>query len=193
MSILGAGSEKVINVNDLDLKTTFSPSNCANHSIMMNDFMAEQFAAREPGITFIHSSPGVVNTGLSRELPFYARILMKALTPIMSPFMVGHDETGQRQLFHATSGMYPPAKPAAGAALAGGVSLPAGVPVGTGSDGKVGSGGYLVNWNGDITGKLDLISKYRTQGVSKTVWQHTMDTFQNVEKINQERKAAGSL
>lgn len=187
LSVLGAGHEGTLNLSDLDLKTTFSGQRCAAHTIVMNDFMAEEFAAREPGISFLHSSPGVVNTGLARGLPFWARGAMKVATPLLYPFFTGADETGQRQLFLATSGIYPPAKPADDAPLASGVSLLKGLSVSKGSNGKFGSGAYLVNWDGDITGKEKVLSDYRDQGVAKNVWEHTMRVFQKVEKINQGR------
>ncbi|PMD50483.1 NAD(P)-binding protein [Hyaloscypha bicolor E] len=185
LSVLGAGHEGAINLTDLDLKTTFSGARCAAHTIVMNDFMAEEFAAREHGISFLHTSPGVVNTGLTRELPIWARALMKVATPLLSLFFVSADETGQRQLFLASSGIYPPAKPAQGAPLAAGVPFPKDFSVSKGSNGKVGSGAYLVNWNGDISGNEKILSDYREKGVGKTVWEHTMGIFKQVEKINQ--------
>ena len=185
VSVLGAGHEGAINLSDLDLKTTFSGARCATHTIVMNDFMAEEFAAREHGISFLHTNPGVVNTGLARGLPIWARALMKVATPLLSLFFVSADETGQRQLFLASSGIYPPAKPAQGAPLAAGVPFPKDFSVSKGSNGKVGSGAYLVNWNGDISGNEKILSDYREKGVGKTVWEHTMGIFKQVEKINQ--------
>jgi len=185
LSVLGAGHEGAINLSDLDLKTTFSGARCAAHTILMNDFMAEEFAAREPGTSFLHTSPGVVNTGLARGLPIWARALMKVATPLFSFFFTSADETGDRQLFFATSGIYPPAKPAEGAPLAAGVPLSKELITSKGSNGKVGSGAYIVNWNGDITGKEKVLSDYRSQGFGKTVWEHTMGIFKQVENINE--------
>jgi hypothetical protein len=148
----------------------------------MNDFMAEEFAAREHGISFLHTNPGVVNTGLARGLPIWARALMKVATPLLSLFFVSADETGQRQLFLASSGIYAPAKPAEGAPLAAGVPFSEDFSVSKGSNGKVGSGAYLVNWNGDISGKEKILSDYREKGVGKTVWEHTMRIFEQVEE-----------
>lgn len=185
VSVLGAGHEGAINLSDLDLKTTFSGARCATHTIVMNDFMAEEFAAREHGISFLHTNPGVVNTGLSRGLPIWARALMKVATPLLSLFFVSADETGQRQLFLASSGIYPPAKPAEGAPLAAGVPFSEDFSVSKGSNGKIGSGAYLVNWKGDISGQEKILSDYREKGVGKTVWEHTMRIFKQVEKINQ--------
>lgn len=185
LSILSAGTEGRVNFEDLELKNTFSRMRCATHTIVMNDFMAEEFAAREPRTSFIHSAPLAVNTGLARELPLWARLPIKALSPLMAPFMVGADETGARQLFIATSGLFPPAKPAGDSVLAAGVPVPKGLSVAKGANGKVGSGGYLVNWNGEITGKEALLKEYHDKGVGKIVWEHTMGIFDRVEKINQ--------
>ena len=193
LSVLGAGHEAAINLSDLDLKNTFTGKRCADHTILMNDFMAEEFAAREPGISFLHSSPGIVNTGLARELPIWARVAVKVVTPLLSVFMVGADETGQRQLFISTNEMYPPAKPVEGAPLAAGVPLAKGISVSKGSDGNVGSGAYLVNWDGGIVGNEKLLSTYRSQGFGKTVWEHTLGVFQKVAKINEGRVDSAAL
>ncbi|KAE8452572.1 hypothetical protein EG329_013831 [Mollisiaceae sp. DMI_Dod_QoI] len=192
VSILGAGGERSINLDDLELKHSFSGVRCANHTIVMNDFMAEQFAAKEPNITFMHTFPSIVNTGIARELPFWARGAVKLLMPVFGFLTVGADETGQRQLFHATSGMYPPAKPVNSSSVAAGIPLPTGMAIATGSDGKVGSGGYIVNWNGDITGKAKLLNDYRAKGVAETIFEHTMGIFQRVEKINEGRAGSAS-
>ena len=186
LSILGAGHESPINLDDIELRTTFSSANCADHSTMMNDFMVEEFATREPGTTFIHSSPGIVNTGAARELPFWARVPLKMLTPVLLPFMVGANETGARQLFMATSGIYPPLKPFEGAAGAAGVPPQKGIEVAKGATGQIGNGGYILNWNCEVTGKQKLLTEYRNKGVTKTIWEHTMGVFDRVEKINRE-------
>lgn len=191
LSVLGAGTERKVNFDDLELKNNFSGIRCAAHSIVMNDFMTEEFAKREPAISFIHSFPGLVNTGVARELPAWIRIPVKALFPLFSAFSVGAEETGARQLFIATSGLYPPAKPFESAPLASGVPAPQGIKkVMTGSDGKEGSGGYLVNWNNEITGKQDLLKEYHEKGFGPTAWKHTIGIFERVEKINQQRASA---
>ena len=187
MSILGAGKGSALNLNDLELKNTFTIGRCAGHSTMMNDLMVEEFAPREPGTTFIHSYPSIVNTGVPPELPFWARAGVKVLTPILNLLAVGADETGARQLFMATSGIYPPLKPFEGATGAAGVPPQKGVEVMQGGSGKLGDGGYVLNWNCDVTGKGQLLTEYRHNGVSKTVWEHTMGIFDRVEKINQEK------
>jgi hypothetical protein len=157
----------------------------------MNDFMVEELATREPATSFIHSFPSIVNTGIARELPAWARFPVKVLMPVLSPFTVGAGETGARQLFIATSGLYPPAKPFENDPLASGVPVPWGLKqIMLGSDGKEGSGGYIVNWNNEITGKQKLLKEYREKGAGATIFKHTLGIFERVEKINQERTTA---
>jgi hypothetical protein len=112
------------------------------------------------------------------------------MLPLFSPLTVSHDETGARQLFMATSGLYPPLKPFEGDASAAGVHPQKGIEVMKGTIGQIGSGGYILNWNCEVTGKEKLLSDYRNKGVAKTVYEHTMSIFERVEKTNQERASA---
>jgi NAD(P)-dependent dehydrogenase (short-subunit alcohol dehydrogenase family) len=193
VSVLSAGHGGPINLDDLELKNTFSRPRCAAHSTTMNDFMAEELAAQDPSITFIHSFPGAVNTGLTRELPLWTRVIAKVLTPLISVFSVSADETGQRNLFHATSGLYPPMKPAEVAPFAVGVPAPTGLEIAEGANGQVASGGYLLNWNGDVAKQATYLKEDRKKGYGKLIREHTMQIFERVEKINQGRaEGAGS-
>ena len=155
----------------------------------MNSLMTEEFSKRQPVTTFSHSYPSVVNSGLARELPGWARAAAKGLTSLMSVLTVSLEETGARQLFIATSGVYPPAKPLKDDTLASGVPAPKGLhsPM-LGANTVAGSGAYLVNWNGDATGKQKLLKEYREKNVGATVWEHTMGIFERVAKINQARQ-----
>lgn len=117
---------------------------------------------------------------------------MKIFSPLFALFAVSAEETGQRHLFIATSGLFPPSKPAEGGKFASGVTAPKGVEIARGEDGKVGSGGYLVNWDCEVTGKNELLKGYREKGVGKTVWEHTMGIFERVEKVNRERGVAST-
>ena len=104
VSVLGPGNERDgINLADIDLKNTFTPRRCAAHTIVMNDFMTENFATREPGSSFIHTSPGVVNTGIARELPLWAKAAVKITTPLLSLMMTSAEETGSRDGFCSPS------------------------------------------------------------------------------------------
>jgi NAD(P)-dependent dehydrogenase (short-subunit alcohol dehydrogenase family) len=75
------GSPTKLNWEDLDLKTTFSIGNAANHCISMNDAMVQQYAAQQQQQQaqsgnkrhFVHANPGIVKTNLNQELPWFLR------------------------------------------------------------------------------------------------------------------------
>ncbi|KAI8849496.1 hypothetical protein BC829DRAFT_391401 [Chytridium lagenaria] len=69
-------------VNDLDLKTTFSIKNCHDATTFYSDLAAESFSLLHPTVTFIHAHPGVVNTNLFRSLPLPLRLPLKLLGPL---------------------------------------------------------------------------------------------------------------
>ncbi|KAL3419325.1 short-chain dehydrogenase [Phlyctema vagabunda] len=189
VSILGAGSETAgFDFNDVDLKNSYSALKCANHTVIMNDFMTEEFAKREPGTTFIHSSPGIVTTtSLYRELPLWGRVGLKILTPLFYPFTVGLEETGQRQLYIATSGVFPPLD-SSKASTASGVSISNDQVISKGPNDSSGGGAYLAHWKGYAIGNTKNLNYYREKGLGKTAWDHTMAVFARVEK--DARKAA---
>lgn len=180
LSVLAGGHEASINLSDISLKTSFSVANCAAHSITMNSLMVTEFASRNPGISFAHSHPAFVSTSLARELPIWARLPMKGLTPLLRPWSVSVEETGERQLFIATSGLFAPREGVPGA------KIPKGSEIVKGADGVNGSGGYIVNWDGEVVGK-PIVKKYIEEGLGETVWEHTMRTFEEVAKINKGR------
>jgi hypothetical protein len=180
LSVLAGGHEGAMNLSDIFLKTSFSSSKCATHSVTMNSLMVSEFASRNPGISFAHSYLSFVATPIGRELPFWARLPAKVLTPLLSPLGVGLEETGERQLFIATSGLFAPRKGVPGA------ELPQGAEVVKGADGVKGSGGYIVNWNDEVAGE-PIVKKYQEEGVGKKVWELTMRTFEEVTNINKAR------
>lgn len=179
LSVLGAGHEGALNLADLGLVSTFTGARCANHSIVMNDFMAEELAVRNPGMSFLHSSPGVVRTNIARELPLWARMGSSVLLRLLGRTQ---EETGARQLFLATSGMFPPLLSSVETRTAAGIEMPESMDVAEGSAGKVGSGAYLVDWNAEIVTKGKFLDNYRKQGVSKTVYEHTMGVLDSVAR-----------
>ncbi|KAK8209189.1 hypothetical protein M8818_003884 [Zalaria obscura] len=68
MSVLAAGSEGDIRLEDLDLKHNYTLHACLGHCVMMTDFMMEEFSKRYPGTAWTHSYPGTVKTGIANEL-----------------------------------------------------------------------------------------------------------------------------
>ncbi|KAJ7069447.1 NAD(P)-binding protein [Mycena amicta] len=98
MSVLAAGHGGSINVDDLGLKKTFSLPNAAKAATTYNDIMVKDFAARYPGLSFIHSYPGTVNTGLFKTSNSAVIRYSQLLVPLLSPFLYSVESSGEHQL-----------------------------------------------------------------------------------------------
>ena len=164
---LGRGG--VLNTADLSLKTTFSLRNCAVHASAMQNFALEHFAKAQPGTSFIHAYPSGVNTGVLRGLGSTTERMIKASAFLLRPFMVDFVESGERHLYAATAPQYVPSAKASGADN-----------VAKGADGVIGSGSYVLNWNGDSLPDSATAEKMRAQGMEKTVWEHTEDVYRKI-------------
>lgn len=164
-----AGGSGTLDFSDLSLKRTFSLNKCGAHSSLMGDFFLEGMAQRHLHTSFVHAYPSGVATGLMRELPG-GRVLSAVLKTLLSPFMVPIQESGERHLFAATSGRFPPK--AEGEGMEGDVAI--------GSDGTKGSGCYWVSWDGEVFPANKKLEKTRGEGAVEKVVQHTEEVFKCV-------------
>lgn len=171
VSVLSAGEEGKLNLDDLDLKHTFTLRNCVTHSVVMTDFAFEELAKQEPNVSFVHIFPGIVKTGFFRSGGTLVNAGGKVLYALLSPWMVDIKESGERHLHAATSAAYPSREGPKGVGEGE-------VEVASGSDEVVGSGAYLLTWNGNTTGKKELLKEYREKGFGQIIWKHTVETME---------------
>ena len=176
ITVLAAGSEGDIRLDDLDLKHNFTLHACLAHCVVMTDFAIEELSRRYPGTSFSHSYPGTVKTGIANELSGPVRLAVKVMYAVMTPWILNVQESGERHFFQMTSKCYPSAN--------GGVGIdpPEGMGVFQSMDGKAGGGAYLLDWDGKITGDESVLGKYRGIGMGKKVWDHTMQVFARAEQ-----------
>ncbi|KAI9877770.1 MAG: hypothetical protein M1830_002864 [Pleopsidium flavum] len=146
----------------------------STHSVVMTDLAFEELAKQEPTISFVHAYPGWVKTGFFRSAGTLVNLGGKVLYALLAPYMVGFEESGERHLYAATSASYPSREGPEG------VELTESMEVASGSDGVVGSGAYLLNWDGRTTGKAGLLREYREEGVGQMIWKHTLEIFERV-------------
>ncbi|KAJ7441674.1 NAD(P)-binding protein [Mycena galericulata] len=100
MSVLTAGWGGPIDLDDLGLKKTFSVKNAAAANSTYNDIMINDFAARYPGISFVHSHPGLVATDLLKSSNSASlRIANTLLTPLILLFSDSVTTSGEHQLY----------------------------------------------------------------------------------------------
>jgi NAD(P)-dependent dehydrogenase (short-subunit alcohol dehydrogenase family) len=167
VSVLEAGGESPINLDDLSLKTTYSLKNAAKHAITMTSLSMQELAASHPEVSFVHAYPGLVKTGFMREFGTVTRIAMNAMLVLAKPWLVPLNESGDRHLYAATSPRFPPRASTGGNDVA------------PGADGSKGSGSYLLHWDGSIAGN-QVLQDYRKNETGKLVWEHTVGVFESV-------------
>lgn len=104
LSVLGAGLETSMNMDDLALKSSYSIRAAANHAITMNTLAFQQLALNNKGVTFIHSQPGGVSgTNLARDLPrWMTSLLIGASSTVLKPWVMTAKECGERLTWTGT-------------------------------------------------------------------------------------------
>jgi NAD(P)-dependent dehydrogenase (short-subunit alcohol dehydrogenase family) len=129
----------------------------------------EAVAQNTPDVSFVHNYPGTVRTKLLDYLP---QDVLRTLT------FVPLDESGERQLYMATSARYPPAS---GMEVKG-VPLGDGVNIALGTSGGMGSGMYSVGADcGNASpAMLELLASMRERGLVQEVWRHTEREFHRI-------------
>jgi NAD(P)-dependent dehydrogenase (short-subunit alcohol dehydrogenase family) len=137
ITVLAAGSEGDVRLDDLDLKHNFTLHACLAHCVMLTDFMIEQLAQRHPDVSFSHSYPGTVKTGIANQLTGPVRLAVKVLYAVMTPWIINVKESGERHFFQITNECYPPRSHKSSC----GVPAPEEALPMKGMDGQEGSGG----------------------------------------------------
>ncbi|KEQ74797.1 hypothetical protein M436DRAFT_42599 [Aureobasidium namibiae CBS 147.97] len=200
LTVLAAGSEADIDMDNMDLKKNYTLHACLSHCVMMTDFMMEELSKRYPQTSFSHSYPGTVKSGITNQLTGPIRLGVKVLYSVMTPWILNFRESGERHLFQITSSMYKAKDGSAGIPLNGGLDIAVGM------DGLKGSGAYLLDWDGRPAGDMAILRKYRDENAGPKIWEHTLtalkraagnkrmaDENEEQEQKRREQHASGAL
>lgn len=145
--------------------------------------LLQEASRRAPNVGFIHTVPGVVKSGITRDAEGLRMKLLIAVTGLLgSLIQTSPDECAERHLFFATSAMYPSSQ---------GDTALAGVPIGhklslaRGINGQPGSGIYsLDNKGGSAPPRVEeLLSQFREDGTAKRVWEYAMADFKRITGV----------
>jgi len=170
VSVLGGGLEMtyLIDLDDFDLKKpgNFKTWRARPQYIAMTTMTMDKLASENPAITFIHSSPGAVNTGNVRRGwdgnwtvgGWVFSCVVESLTWLGG---FSDDESGQRHLFESTS-----------AAFGGRGVVPWTGKPGVTTTGSPAGGLFLVSNKCDCTPNSKTVARLREMGQEK-LWDHT--------------------
>lgn len=92
VTVLSPGSEGAVKEDDLDLKKNFSLMNANRHIVEFNSLAVTRMAKLYPNVGFIHAHPGIVKTGIARELPWYIRYA----TALVTPFATSPEDSAEK-------------------------------------------------------------------------------------------------
>ncbi|KAF2488576.1 hypothetical protein BU16DRAFT_473486 [Lophium mytilinum] len=148
------------------------------HIISLATLGLEAIAKMAPEVTFVHDYPGTVKTPLLNHMVGVSGFLIRTYVTLLGRWVcVPIEESGERQLYMATSARYPPARGAKGEA-----GIEEGAEVAVGSTGEVGSGVYSVGWDCESSGPpvVELLAGMREKGLVEEVWKHTEGEFERI-------------
>jgi hypothetical protein len=144
ISVLAAGREDELILDDLSLKTHYSARHALKHAATMNSLMASHLASLYPGTSFIHMSPGVVKTNMLDNMGFPGWFTAPVMV-LLTPFCVPIKESGERYLYAATSSAYAPKDR-------------------QGDMKEARAGSYLLEWDNREVGNDKMLKRYREEG-----------------------------
>jgi hypothetical protein len=152
VSVLGAGMEITINLDDLSLKNNYGLGAVKDHAITMNTLALEHLAMQNPSVRFMHTEPGpVLGTDILRGYPKILNTMLNvAGATVLRPWVTFAKESGERHLWDG---------------------LMATSPTGHAE---------LFESNGDRSLKEKNIEKMMADGTGTKVWDHTMEVFKKV-------------
>lgn len=180
ISVLGAGRESTaIDTSDIQLKKpgSWSGYGIQLHTITMQTVCLERLAEANREVTFIHASPGLVNTGnLNRGwqdhwiLQAFANVV---LAPAFALLAMGIQESRERMVWLMTTGRFGPKRGGSG-----GVKIE-GVEKGFNTRGEEGNCGglYLVGWKGSSMLNEKTLKVLREGGKGEEICEETMEVI----------------
>ena len=179
ITVLAGGFEGKMFTDDF-VGRKVAMSNVRGHSCSMMTLALEAISQQAPSVSFIHNYPGAVNTNLIRGDEGFMLQVVKYYFKLRLAFKrMPLKECGERHAFLCTSAKYPPSKDTESTS---GVPLTPSIQIAKGVDGRIGSGVYSVNHEGESMKPEieELLGQYRREGMVEKVWKHTEGEFSRI-------------
>lgn len=151
-----------------------------NQVASIQTLLLEEMAKRAPEVSFVHTVPGVVKSGIFRDSEGIGMAIRIAIAKLLMPLIATSPaESGERHTFIATSAVYPSGQQ--GAAYAG-VPLQGDLTTARGTDGKPGSGVYSVDNKCEVASSKveELLETFRKDGTAEKVWEYFAADFKRI-------------
>lgn len=151
-----------------------------NQAASVQTLLLGEAARRAPGVGFVHTMPGIVRSGISRDAQGLKMSILVGIFSVLQPLVeTPPAECGERHLFYATSAMYAACQDGATAA---GVALEGPLSTARGTDGHEGSGMYSVDVKGESVSRKveELLHQFRKDGTAEKVWDYIMGDFKRI-------------
>ncbi|KAI0536702.1 putative short-chain dehydrogenases/reductase [Xylaria digitata] len=141
--------------------------------------MLEEAQRRAPDVAFIHTVPGVVESGIMRDVQPTLRLsIIISISRLLAPLInVPPTECGERHVFVATSAAFAPREGMgyAGVPLDGASSVAS-----RGTNGRTRSGVYSLSQKNDPASPKteEVLRRFREDGTAQKVWDSVVADFQ---------------
>ncbi|KAK6501349.1 hypothetical protein TWF481_009191 [Arthrobotrys musiformis] len=179
--VLAGGLEKELDPTDLDMRKA-SLIKSRQHHTTSTTVAFDHLAKENPDISFVHAFPGFVKTE-GQNFPGVISLLIRGMMWVAGSWLlIPEEESGERNLFYATSEIYPASSKAKEVISSlGGEGKGEGEDVAVGLDGVKGSGCYTLHWDGTAKSGNKILMGYRETGFREKVWEHTLEVYKGVE------------
>jgi hypothetical protein len=156
-----------------------------NQLASIQTLLLEEMAKRAPEVSFVHTVPGVVKSGILRDAEGTGMAIRIAISKLLMPLIgTSPAESGERHAFVATSAVYPPGQQS-GESYAG-VPLQGSLTTARGTDGKPGSGVYSISNKCEVASPKveELLATFRKNGTAKKVWNYFAADFERITGVD---------
>jgi hypothetical protein len=161
---------------------TYGVTGVRKNTCFMTTFLFEELAEKHAGkLSLSHIFPGLVDgpTFTGSDMPTWFKFVWAIVKPLAwLVYMTSPAVCGAVMVYLATPQF--PAKPA----VEDDGSLVRGDQVARGTKGQAGGGAYALGQRADVENKGRSWEKFRTEGMSKKVWDHTMEVLEGAAKTN---------
>jgi hypothetical protein len=183
ITVGAATAEGAIDTNNISAQN-FSLFKWRNQVASILTLCLEEAASRAPNVSFVHASPGVVDSNISRAPEGFEIRALLVISRVLQPFMgsnvrVPPNECGERHMYLSTSAMFAASQ---GKEDAAGVVVDGKQVAARGVEGQMGSGVYSVDHRGETAShKIEnLLAGFKGDGTAKKVWDYVAGDFKKI-------------